>query len=212
MSYSLAEINLTALAHNIETVRKHLSRGVKILFAVKSNAYGHGTEEVSRVAQEMGISYLGTSTVEEGARIRNAGVDLPILLLNPVFPSEIGAALDLDITLSISNLAVAKAISQGARRKGRVARVQVVVDTGMQRFGIASEEALPLFEGLHDLPSLRVEGLLSHLSTAISGSPKDRDYTNTQLSRFESLLDALRDHDLLPSVAPHRKFSRDDPL
>jgi len=198
MSYSLAKVNLTALAHNIETVRARLPRGVKILFAVKSDAYGHGIEEVSRVAQEMGISYLGTSTVEEGTRIRNAGVNLPILLLNPIFPSEIEAALDLDITLSISNLAVAKAISQGAEGKGKVARVQVDVDIGMQRFGIASEEAFPLFEGLRDLPCLRVEGLLSHLATAVSGSPEDRDYTNTQLSRFEGLLDDLRDHDLLP--------------
>ena len=200
MLYSLAKIDLTALAQNIETVRARLPRGVKIFFAVKSDAYGHGIEKVSRVAQEMGISHLGTSTVEEGARIRNAGVNLPILLLNPIFPPEIDAALDLDITLSISNLAVARAISQGAEGKGKVACVQVAVDTGMQRFGIASEEALPLFEGLHDLPSLRVEGLFSHLSTAVSGSPKDRDYTNTQLSRFESLLDALRDHALLPSL------------
>jgi len=198
MSYSLAKINLTALAHNIETVRARLPRGVKILFAVKSDAYGHGIEEVSRVAQEMGISYLGTSTVEEGARIRNAGVNLPILLLNPIFLSEIEAALDLDITLSISNLAVAKAISQGTEGKGKVARVQVDVDTGMQRFGIASEEAFPLFEGLRDLPCLRVEGLLSHLATAVSGSPEDRDYANTQLSRFEALLDDLRDHGLPP--------------
>jgi len=198
MSYSLAKINLTALAHNIETVRAHLSRRVNILFAVKSDAYGHGIEEVSRVAQEMGISYLGTSTVEEGARIRNGGVNLPILLLKPIFPSEIEAALDLDLALSISNLAVAKVLAQMAKRRGKVARVQVDVDTGMQRFGIASEEALPLFEGLRDLPSLRVEGLLSHMATAVSGSPEDRDYANTQLSRFEVLLDDLRDHDLLP--------------
>jgi len=198
MSYSLAEIDLTALAHNIETVSSRIPRGVKILFAVKTDAYGHGIEEVARVAQEMGISYFGTSTLEEGARIRNAGVNLPNLLLNPVFPSEIEAAVDLGITLSISNLAVAKVISQRPEEKGKVARVQVNVDTGMQRFGIASEEALPFFEGLRDLPSLRVDGLLSHLSAAISRSPEDRDYANTQLSRFEALLDDLRDHDLLP--------------
>lgn len=198
MSYSLAKINLTALTHNIETVKEHLPKGVKILFAVKSDAYGHGIEQVSHIAQEMGISYLGTSTVEEGARIRNAGVTLPILVLNPVFPSEIEAALDLDLDLSISGLVFAKVLAQMAKCRGKVARVQVSVDTGMQRFGIASEEVLPLFEGLHDLPSLRVEGLLSHLATAVSGSPENRDYANTQLSRFEVLLDDLRKHDLLP--------------
>jgi alanine racemase len=210
VSYSLAEINLTALAHNIETVRARLPRGVKILFAVKSDAYGHGIEEVSRVAQEMGISYLGTSTLEEGARIRNAGVNLPILLLNPIFPSEVGAAVDLDITLSISNLAVAKAISQGAEERGKVARVQVDVDTGMQRFGIASEETLSLFEGLRDLPSLRVDGLFSHLATAVSGSPEDRE----RRYPIESIRGAPQRsaRSRSPSfVAPHRKFCRDDP-
>jgi alanine racemase len=200
MLHTLAKINLAVLAHNIETVRRHLAEGVKILFMVKSDAYGHGVEAISRVAEEAGIFYLGTSTVEEGSRIRRAGVGLPILLLNPVLPSEVDLALDLDFTLVVSDLTFAQQLARVAKGKGKRVRVQVNVDTGMRRFGIAPREAISLFEGLRDLSSLEVEGVFSHLATAISVQEEDRAYTIAQVSQFESLLDALRDHALLPPL------------
>ncbi|MCK4683265.1 alanine racemase, partial [Candidatus Bipolaricaulota bacterium] len=93
MTSSLTRIDLATLAKNIEQIRAHLPQGLKVLFAVKSDGYGHGIEAVSHTAEEAGIEYLGVATVEEGADIRHAGVKLPVLLLGPVLPSEARVAL-----------------------------------------------------------------------------------------------------------------------
>ncbi|HDL84905.1 MAG TPA: alanine racemase, partial [Candidatus Acetothermia bacterium] len=88
MPQTIARIDLSALAENMEYVCNRLPQQVKVLFAVKSDGYGHGIEAVSRTAEEVGIDYLGANTVEEGEKIRSAGVKLPILLLGPILPSE----------------------------------------------------------------------------------------------------------------------------
>ncbi len=200
MSNSLAEIDLIALVHNIETVGSRLPQGVKILFVVKADAYGHGIEVVSRVAQEAGIAYLGVSTVDEGARIRRAGGTLPILVLSNVLPGGIAAAQDFDLTLPICETAAAMLLAQTAKRKGKRICVHVNVDTGMHRFGGSPLGALALMERLRDNPTVEVEGVFSHLANAISPNDEARDYTDGQLRRFTSLLSRLRERDLLPRL------------
>lgn len=200
MSMSLARLNLPTLAKNIERIRACLPRGMKVLFAVKSDGYGHGIEAVSHTAEETGIEYLGVATVEEGADIRHAGVQLPVLLLGPILASEARAALDLDLTLQVSDLEFAQLLARLAKRMRKKARVQVNVDTGMGRFGVLSENAAVLLTQLGRLPALDIEGIFSHLAAADSELPEDQCYTLKQIERFESLIADLDNSKLLPSL------------
>jgi alanine racemase len=173
---------------------------LKVLFAVKSDGYGHGIEAVSRTAEEAGIESLGVATVEEGADIRRAGVKLPVLLLGPVLPSEARIALDLDLTFQVSDVEFAQFLAYSAKKRGKKVRIQVNVDTGMGRFGVLSENAVLLLTQLRRLPALDIEGVFSHLAAADSELPEDQSYTLKQIEHFESLLAELDHANLLPPL------------
>jgi len=200
MTSSLVRVDLATLAKNIEQIRAQLPRGVKVLFAVKSDGYGHGIEAVSRTAEEAGIEYLGVATVEEGASIRHAGVKLPVLLLGPVLPSEARVALDLDLTFQVSDLEFAQFLSHLAEELGKKVHIQVNVDTGMRRFGVLSENAVLLLTQLRRLPALNIMGVFSHLAAADSELSEDQSYTLKQIEHFESLLAELDQANLLPPL------------
>jgi len=200
MVNSIATISLATLARNIEHIRAHLPKGLKILFSVKSDGYGHGLVEVSRTAAEVGIEYLGAGAVEEGKKLRICGISLPILLLSPILPYEIRAAVELDLTLQVSDIVMARSLSQVAGQLGKKACVHVNVDTGMRRFGILPQYALSLFEQLRGLDNLEVEGVFSHLPVASSKTSRDRAYTRDQIKRFTSFLTKLHDARLLPPL------------
>ena len=200
MPSSLARINLSVLGENIEYVISHLDQDVGVLFAAKSDAYGHGIEAVSNTAREAGVDYLGVATLDEAVKVRNANVTLPILLLSPILLDEVQTALDLGLTLQVSDLAFARLLAQSADRMGKKARIHVNVDTGMGRFGVLPGEAALLLEQLYELPSLSIEGVFSHLSVADSKDPTHQEYTRSQIERFITLLDDLKDADLLPPL------------
>jgi len=200
MTSSLVRVDLATLTKNIEQIRAQLPRGVKVLFAVKSDGYGHGIEAVSRTAEEAGMEYLGVATVEEGVSIRHAGVKLPVLLLGPVLPAEARVALDLDLSFQVSDLEFAQFLSHLSKELGKKAHVQVNVDTGMRRFGVLSENAVLLLTELRRLPALDIVGVFSHLAAADSELPEDQSYTLKQIEHFESLLAELDQANLLPPL------------
>src|SRR3989304_8001836 len=81
MKLTIAEINLSNLIHNLNEVRSKIPPGCKILAIVKAHAYGHGSIEVSRELENAGVDMLGVATVDEGVRLREAGIEKDILVL-----------------------------------------------------------------------------------------------------------------------------------
>src|SRR5262245_23612153 len=76
-----AEVNLGAIRRNVGQILRRLSPGTELLAVVKANAYGHGDVEIARAALEAGATRLGVILVEEGVRLRDAGISAPILVL-----------------------------------------------------------------------------------------------------------------------------------
>ena len=74
-----ATVHLGNIHHNIQWIRDRVGKQRKILIAVKANAYGHGAVEVSRMAEKIGVDWLGVATVPEAMQLRKAGINLPIL-------------------------------------------------------------------------------------------------------------------------------------
>jgi len=198
VSSSVATIDLGSLAANIDKVRRVLPRGFKILLPVKADAYGHGLEAVARTATDCGIDALGVVSVDEGERVRRIGLGLPVLLLSPIPLAEARAAIELGLTLQVSDLEFAERLARVAKGLRAIARVQVNVDTGMRRFGALPEEALDLVRSASRIPSLEVEGIFSHLCVADSQRETDQAFTLSQIGRFRSLLDELDRAGLLP--------------
>ena len=149
---------------NIEGVRQAIDLERKIRIAVKANAYGHGAVEVSRMAEQIGVDWLGVATVPEGLQLRAAGIRLPILKLSHAFPEEMAAAVENDLTLTVCDRANAEALESVCRELGRTATVHLKVDTGMGRIGVTPEAAPELAQTIERIcPHLQLEGIFTPL-------------------------------------------------
>lgn len=188
-------IHLGNIRDNIEGVRKainpDLSRSTqrKILIAVKANGYGHGAVQVSRMAEKIGVDWLGVATVPEGIQLRQAGIGLPILKFSPTFPEEMEAAVRNSLTLSVAereNIATLQTICRASQLN---ADVHLKVDTGMGRVGVAWTEAAELATYIErECPRLRLGGIFTHLPVSDEADPA---YTREQVARFSRTVDAI---------------------
>src|SRR5262245_42449428 len=162
---------------------------------VKANAYGHGIVGIAGAALAAGAWGFGVAAVEEGAQLRSAGIDSPIVVLGYVPHWEAERVLRLDLAVALTTEQLARALARAAADLGRPATVHVKVDTGMGRYGVLPEEALDFLRLCRDTPGLRVEALFTHLATADEPDPT---HARRQLRRFDDLCQTLDRHGLLP--------------
>ncbi len=149
---------------------------------VKADGYGHGAVPVARAAVDAGATALGVALVEEGVELRDAGLDVTVLLLSeppPEAAAEVVARRLTPVVYTETGIdSLAKAVAdQGAEPLP----VHLKVDTGMHRVGAAVDQVPALVERLRDHRELRLAGVCTHL--AVADEP-ERDYTTAQLERF----------------------------
>ena len=186
-----AQIHLANIRHNIEGIRHAIGQQCKILIAVKANAYGHGAVEVSRMAQNIGVNWLGVATVPEGMQLREAGIHLPILKFSPAFPEEMECAVENELTLTVCDKANIQALQRVCQRLKLTARVHLKIDSGMGRIGVTPGEAPKLAKFIHSRCSnLLLEGVFTHLPVSDS---MGNDYTQDQIDRFKSVVLTIED-------------------
>jgi alanine racemase len=183
-----AVVDLSAIVHNLGLVRKLVGPKVKICAAVKADAYGHGIVKVSRIVQAAGAEWLGVGSTWEGKRLREAGIEGPILVLGPTPPRESPLIVAQGLSQVITFRELAEALSREAQRRGREVGIHLKVDSGMGRLGIKPEEALEFCENLRKLPGLRFEGLMTHFALAHS---KEKSFTLKQLEAFQEISQVL---------------------
>jgi len=193
---TVAQIDLAALQRNYERVVGRIPGGTEVLAAVKADAYGHGAVRVALALQDVGCGWFGVAMVEEGRRLREAGVTGRIIVLSGSGRSGAGTALERDLTPVVFDLDVARRLDAAAAERGRALPVHVKVDTGMGRLGVPWRDWRSFVEQLAQLRWLQVEGLMSHLASAES----DELLTARQRQRFETAIDEAREVGLNPSV------------
>jgi alanine racemase len=177
----VAEIDLPAIARNLRSVRE-IAGGTAVIGVVKADAYGHGAIEVSRRLVKEGISHLAVAYTGEAIELRNAGIDIPIIVL---FDSgNVRDFFDFNLIPVVYSRDTALSLSDEARKRGVVAKVHVKVDTGMGRLGLCGDHVMDDLTAIADMPGLELTGLLSHFSGA---DLSDRSYAISQLERFNSI-------------------------
>jgi alanine racemase len=180
-----ARIHLDHIRFNIEGIRRAVGPDRKILLAVKANAYGHGSVEVARMAEKIGVEWLGVATVPEGIELRSAGITLPILKFSPAFPEELTAAVEHGLTLCVASAGNIEALQSVCQDLGQSVNVHLKVDTGMGRIGCLPAEAAGLAQLIHSSPLLNLEGVMTHLPVSDEGS---RSYTQRQIGEFQKIV------------------------
>jgi alanine racemase len=182
------EVDLDRFAGNLRAVRELAGPETDLLLVVKADAYGHGAVEMAEAAAAEGVTQLGVATLHEGIQLRQAGCTLPIVVLSPLLPSEIGEAIAAGLDPTVCDLDFARALSGEATAAGRPQRVHIEVDTGMGRIGVRIDEAEGFIAEVTRLPSLRLASLFTHFPDA---DAEDLSFARGQVERFDALLAAL---------------------
>ncbi len=185
-----AKVDLSAIRHNYQQIRKELPEEVKLMGIIKADAYGHGALPVARELVEMGADMFGVATIQEGISLRKNGIDTPILILGFTGEEDYPSLIEFDLMQTVYEVEMAKAIHAAAVCCGGTAKIHIKVDTGMGRLGFAADDlSVQQIRTLADLSFLRIEGIFTHFSKA---DDADESYTKEQLRQFQDFVAKLK--------------------
>lgn len=189
---TVAEIHLSALRHNVHAIRGLLPKGTGLFAIVKANAYGHGALPVARTLEAEGARMLAVATVEEGVELREGGIRLPVVVLGGVDPPQADEAHAHRLSAVLFDRRQIGYLARAAEKAGCPFPVHVKVDTGMGRLGLLPRGALEAAGEIASTPTLRLEGWMTHLSSADGPASSDREHTAAQLAIFRETLSWVR--------------------
>jgi alanine racemase len=186
MRATRAEIDSAAIAHNVETLARW-SAPAALCVVVKADGYGHGAVETSKVALAAGATRLAVALAEEGAALREAGIDAPVLLLSEPPVSDAPVVVDQRLEPTVYTEEGIAALAAATSRHTPVP-VHLKVDTGMFRVGCAPGDAVRLAKEIAADDRLRLASVWTHL--AVADEPDD-PFTAEQLARYRDVLTAI---------------------
>lgn len=189
---TVLEINFDAMFHNIDYFRSKLNPTTKLMCMVKASAYGSGSVEVAQAMQHYGVNYLGVAFVNEGVELRQAGIQLPIIVLDPM-DSALHHLFRYHLEPEICSFHFLHIMIKEAQRHGLVDYpVHIKFDTGMHRAGFEAEDIPQLLAILNNQQAVRVVSAFSHLAAADEPNPEMDAFTMQQIRLFKQNADSLQ--------------------
>jgi alanine racemase len=196
------EVNLNALAANLGHFRAMLRPDTRVMAMVKAYSYGTGAGEVAAMLQHEGVDYLAVAFADEGVALREAGITLPVVVLNSD-PGSFAVMADYGLEPEIYSFASLAAYAAEMRSRGvSGAPIHLKMDTGMHRLGFVPEEVERLCAMLRGERAVRVRSVFSHL--AASEDPAEDPFTRRQIALFAEMsgriIEALGDRSILRHI------------
>jgi Alr-MurF fusion protein len=188
---TVLEVNLDAISHNLNEFRRHLDPETRIMAMVKAFGYGAGPAEISALLEYHRVSYLGVANADEGVELRNSGVTLPVLIMNPD-PSASELLIKYSLEPEIYSMSSLEQFGSVASRHGLLGYpVHIKIDTGMHRLGFMPEDVDALAEKIKNMESVRVVSVFSHL--AASDDPQLDFFSHRQVEVFLQAVKQISD-------------------
>lgn len=186
---TVLEVDLDALAHNYNFYRSLLPAGTGVVAMVKASAYGMGAIEIGKTLQSIGAASLAVAVIEEGIALRDAGITMPVIVLNPVtnrYPALFAARLEPAVfSLDELDKLVEEAENYGTFQYP----VHIKLDTGMHRVGFLQNQLKEVAARLSRTNAVKVASVFSHLATADCLDMDD--YTLGQIKLFSAMTKEL---------------------
>ncbi|MCS6916387.1 MAG: bifunctional UDP-N-acetylmuramoyl-tripeptide:D-alanyl-D-alanine ligase/alanine racemase [Chitinophagales bacterium] len=184
-------IDLNALLHNLQVYQSLLRPQVKTMVMVKAFSYGSGSYEIAQALQQQHVDYLAVAYADEGVELRQKGIGLPIMVMNPE-PQSFEAVIAYRLEPELYSLRLLRQFAQQAAARvgnGQPVPVHLELETGMNRLGFPAEELDELLALLAESPYLRVQSVFTHL--AGSEDPAMDDYSYGQIHRFAMMSERI---------------------
>ncbi len=191
-----ARVDLDAIIHNIEQMKKRVAHDTMIAVVIKADGYGHGSLPIAMELSD--IPYIWgfcVATCEEAMELRNHGIKKPILILGYSFAEDYDSIIKNNIRPTIFTYDMAREYSEAAQRLKKDVYVHIKIDTGMGRIGFyPNEESADTIKDIMKLPGLLPEGIFTHFARA---DEKDLTETEHQYSRFTNMIDLCRERGVI---------------
>jgi len=189
---TVLEVDLTAMVHNLNYFRSLLKPETKLTVMVKAFSYGSGSTEIANLLQYHRVDYLAVAIADEGVELRNAGINIPIIVMNPE-PHSFETMIEYRLEPEIYNIKILKEF-QKALRQNLVKNypIHIKLDTGMHRMGFMQDDLDELIEATHDNEFFYLRSIFSHLAGA--DEEQHDDYTIQQIELFSKWSDKIRSH------------------
>ena len=186
---TVLEINLDAISNNLNEFRRYLNQGTRIMAMVKAFAYGAGPAEIAALMEFHRVSYLAVAYADEGVELRNAGVTIPVMVMNPD-PASAEVLIKYNLEPEIFSFSSLEKFTQIASRHGLINYpVHIKIDTGMHRLGFMPDEISDLAVDLKAKECIRVVSVFSHLAASEDSSLDD--FTHRQVQVFNKAVDQI---------------------
>lgn len=197
---TVLEINLDAVIDNFNIFRSHIRPTTGIACMIKASGYGAGSHELAKTLQSQGATYLAVAVHDEGVDLRQAGITMPIIVLNPAV-DDLNTIFDNRLEPEIYSIDFLRSlIDEAAKRGEKGYPVHIKIDSGMHRLGFRLETLPEVIELLRSQDYVMPASIFSHLCAA--DDPAEDEYTRGQFDYFD------RCCDMLLSAFPQHKIMR----
>ena len=187
---TVLEVNLQAMARNINYFRSQIGASTRLVAMVKASSYGAGEVEVAQMLQKQGVAYLAVAFADEGVALREGGITMPIVVLNAddaSFDTMIAHSLEPEIYSFRSLASFVQAVERAGERNYPI---HLKIDSGMHRLGFGEGDVPQLNSELaHASQSVRVASIFTHLCVADDLSQDD--FSKEQISKFDRISSAI---------------------
>jgi alanine racemase len=185
------EVDTEALTDNLHTVAELAGPGVGVAAVVKADGYGHGLEIAARTFAAAGAALLCVATLDEGLRLRQAGIGHPVAVLFAIPPEQVGEAVRADLELVAADLAHTQELllrweAERSRQGRGELRLHLEIETGLARAGVPPESAGGLARAIAQARGAALVSVWSHLASA-----HDRSASAEQVARFETAVNGI---------------------
>ena len=180
---NVLRVDLGAIAHNLAEVRRIAGPGVKVVAALKADAYGFGLERVAETVVAGGADLIAVADIADALRLRGHGMEVPILLYagNLVDRAAVEAVESHRLMPTILDRESAECYAACA---GGPVRVFIKIDVGLERLGVLPDRAAALARQVRALPHLELHGVYTHVD--VPGGPRAEEYVAWQLERYRA--------------------------
>ncbi|MGO0985771.1 alanine racemase [Clostridioides difficile] len=194
-SSTWAEVNLTNIKYNVDTVKKALTKDTMLCCVVKADAYGHGAVEVSKfLDKEKNVDFFSVARLEEGLVLAKAGIKKPILCMGYTKTDKIQHAIDNNIRITVYSLEMAMKIDELAKLSNKKAYVHIKIDTGMSRIGfLVNEQSISDIKKMFTLENLVIEGIYTHFAKS---DEENKETTYKQIQKYNRVINSLKETNL----------------
>jgi len=196
MKTSKLQIDLNKFKFNIKKIKDKLSAKTQIIAMIKADAYGNGAENLIDTLIESKVNYVGVANALEGEYIRNYNNEINIIVLNQPTCEQIDYIVKNDLICGVSDEMFIRELNDCAVEKGVIIRAHLEIDTGAGRNGILPSQLDDMINLFNNLTNVKLEGIYTHFTCADS----DDEFTLTQIEKFESVVERVREYGIDPIV------------